>query len=74
MILMKANGRKRRCKSSREREKKRLREIVEQQKSSISTGDVVGIYDRVLVDAECTHDGSYRRVAAMGKHLAIRHS
>jgi 16S rRNA C967 or C1407 C5-methylase (RsmB/RsmF family) len=65
MLLMKANGRKRQCKRSREREKKHLREIEEQQRSSRSTGGVA-IYDRVLVDAECTHDGSYRRVAAMG--------
>ena len=74
MILMKANGRKRQCKSSRAREKRRLREVIEQQSSSISGGGIVGIYDRVLVDAECTHDGSYRRIAAMGKRTAIRHS
>ena len=60
--FMKATGRKRSNKSSRCREKKKLKS------SSLSSIAVdTMLYDRVLVDSECSHDGSYRRLAAMSK-------
>lgn len=66
-------GRKRENKSSKGRERKRLKEkfteLLPSYPSSLASSYVISpsshLYDRVLVDAECSHDGSYRHISAM---------
>lgn len=52
--------RKRRNKGSRERERKKLQELL-QQCSSCNDEDIQ-LFDRVLVDAECSTDGSLKHI------------
>ena len=66
---MAKTGRKRENKSSKGREKKRLREKFTKTSPSSPSSSLASssshLYDRVLVDAECSHDGSYRHISAM---------
>lgn len=52
--------RKRKNKSARARERKRLRDIAGH--GVEATSELAQLYDKVLVDAECTHDGSTRHL------------
>jgi 16S rRNA C967 or C1407 C5-methylase (RsmB/RsmF family) len=52
-------------KAARGRERRRLKEIQQEEEGEQRKGRGAGFrgYDRVLVDAECTHDGSLRHMA-----------
>lgn len=54
-------GRKSLCRVGQKLEKQRLQELCTTG-SSRDGADQPSLYDRVLVDAECTHDGSYRHM------------
>jgi 16S rRNA C967 or C1407 C5-methylase (RsmB/RsmF family) len=58
------DGRKRRNKSARAREAKRLRALGPASRVPQDPGEGQG-YDRVLVDADCSHDGSYKHLAKL---------
>ena len=58
---MRKRGRKRINKSAKSREKKRLKQSANHITSICGTST----FDFVLVDAECSHDGSYRHLATM---------
>lgn len=51
-------SRKRLNKSARSRERAKLKSAL----SGVQSGSTVTLFDRVLVDAECTHSGSYRHM------------
>eukprot|EP00934_Nitzschia_sp_Nitz4_P002379 Nitzschia sp. Nitz4//scaffold189_size62959//1716//3002//NITZ4_006298-RA/size62959-processed-gene-0.14-mRNA-1//1//CDS//3329539866//2374//frame0 len=56
-------SRKRQNKSARARERKRLKQLAEESTSSATDGSkTMELYDHVLVDAECSTDGSIRHV------------
>ena len=61
--LAERGSRRQMNKSAKGREKKRLREIEAQiRRSPPESGLLSANFDFVLVDAECTHDGSYRHM------------
>ena len=83
---MEARGQRRMNKGSRRRERRLLRAVLASSSSSSSSSssptdgcddddDGGGGYDRVLVDADCTHDGSTRhmgKVAGLGEDMCVR--
>ena len=56
--------RKRMNKSARARERKRLKQLVglDRNESTQESGPVIELFDRVLVDAECSTDGSLKHI------------
>jgi 16S rRNA C967 or C1407 C5-methylase (RsmB/RsmF family) len=62
---MELRGQCRMNKAARGRERRRLKEIQQEEEGEQRKGRGAAFkgYDRVLVDAECTHDGSLRHMA-----------
>lgn len=61
-ILCKSQKRKRKNKSSKCREKKQLKLVEKTLKQPNSIIHTMNEFDFVIVDAECSHDGSYRHM------------
>lgn len=74
---MEARGQKRMNRGTRKKESLALRDILSPAAASerpqgVDTALPTSLYDRVLVDADCTHDGSTRhmdKVAAMDEAM-----